>query len=99
MIFGQEETCENEIHQGHRQRSGADITVIRHHDQDFISPTGMVRNFDGGSALIERWLKNEDTVLFLGVWEQLNNRDLNTPEFEGIKNVAGSNSVYLSVKK
>ena len=33
----------------------------------------MVRNFDGGGALIEQWLKNKDTVLFLGVWERINN--------------------------
>jgi len=59
----------------------------------------MVRNFDGGPALIEQWLKNKDTVLFLGVWEQLNNADFKTPEFEGIKNEAGRNSFYLSAKK
>ena len=30
------------------------------------------------------WLKNKDTVLFWGVWERLDNRDINSPEFEGI---------------
>jgi len=59
----------------------------------------MVKNFEGGSALIEQWLKNKDTVLFLGVWEQLNNPDFNSLEFEGIKNEAGRNSFYLSAKK
>jgi hypothetical protein len=59
----------------------------------------MVKNFDGGSALIENWLKNKDTILFLGVWEQINNPDFNSPEFEGIKNEAGRNSFYLSAKK
>jgi hypothetical protein len=54
--------------------------------------------FDGGSALIEQWLKNKDTVLFLGVWERINNPDFNSIEFEGIKNEAGRNSFYLSVK-
>lgn len=44
-------------------------------------------------------LKNKDTVLFLGVWEQLNNPDFKTLEFEGIKNEAGRNSFYLSAKK
>ena len=78
---------------------GTDITVIRRDDQDYISLTDMVRNFDGGSALIEQWLKNKDTVLFLGVWEQLNNPDFNSLEFEGIKNEAGRNSFYLSAKK
>lgn len=54
---------------------------------------------DGGPALIEQWLKNKDTVLFLGVWERLNNPQFKTLEFEGIKNEAGRNSFYLSAKK
>lgn len=37
--------------------------------------------------------------MFLGVWEQLNNPDFNSPGFEGIKNDAGRNSFFLSVKK
>jgi hypothetical protein len=66
---------------------------------DFISLTDMVRNFDGRNALIEQSLKNKDTVLFLGIWEQLNNPVFNSLEFEGIKNEAGRNSFYLSAKK
>ena len=77
---------------------GAEVTITRH-EQDYISLTDMVRNFDGGSALIEQWLKNTDTVLFLGVWEQLNNPVFNSLEFEGIKNEAGRNSFFLSAKK
>lgn len=78
---------------------GAEITIATRQGQDYISLTDMVRNFDGGSALIEQWLKNKDTVLFLGVWEQLNNPVFNSPEFEGIKNEAGRNSFFLSAKK
>ncbi|HEY6849392.1 MAG TPA: hypothetical protein VI320_24730 [Terracidiphilus sp.] len=37
----------------------------------------MVKSFEGGSALIEQWLKNKDTVLFLGGWEQINNPAFN----------------------
>jgi hypothetical protein len=78
---------------------GTEITVIHYEADDYISLTDMVRNFDGGPALIEQWLKNKDTVLFLGVWEQLNNPDFKTLEFEGIKNEAGRNSFFLSAKK
>ena len=78
---------------------GAEVTIATHHEQDYISLTDMVRSFDGGSALIEQWLKNKDTVLFLGVWEQLNNPGFNSLEFEGIKNEAGRNSFFLSAKK
>ena len=65
---------------------GTDITILSREQGDFISLTDMVKNFDGGNALIEQWLKNKDTVLFLGIWEQLNNPVFNSLEFEGIKN-------------
>jgi len=78
---------------------GTEITVLKHHNDDYISLTDMVRNFDGASALIEQWLKNKDTVLFIGIWEQINNPIFNSLEFEGIKNEAGRNSFFLSAKK
>lgn len=78
---------------------GAEVTIATRFDQDYISLTDMARSFDGGSALIEQWLKNKDTVLFLDVWEQLNNPGFNSLEFEGIKNEAGRNSFFLSTKK
>jgi KilA-N domain len=78
---------------------GTTISILSKKDDDYISLTDMVRNFDGGSALIEQWLKNKDTVMFLGVWEQINNPTFNSLEFEGIKNQAGSNSFFLSAKK
>ena len=59
----------------------------------------MVRNFDGGNALIEQWLKNKDTVFFLGIWEQLNNPVFNSLEFDGIKMKAGLNSFTLIPKQ
>jgi KilA-N domain len=80
---------------------GGDIAIVSRETQDYLSLTDMVKNFDGGSALIEQWLKNKDTVLFLGVWEQLNNPNFNSnsPEFEGIRIEAGRNSFFLSAKK
>jgi len=77
---------------------GTAITVIAKEHGDYISLTDMVRNFEGGGALIEQWLKNKDTVLFLGVWERINNPDFNSLEFEGIRNEAGRNSFFLSAK-
>ncbi len=78
---------------------GTPISILSQKGGDYISLTDMVRNFDGGGALIEQWLKNKDTVLFLGVWERINNPDFNSLEFEGIKNEAGRNSFFLSAKK
>ena len=78
---------------------GTSISILSQPSGDYISLTDMVRNFDGGGALIEQWLKNKDTVLFLGVWERINNPDFNSLEFEGIRNEAGRNSFFLSAKK
>ena len=77
---------------------GTAIAILSKEHGDYISLTDMVRNFEGGSALIEQWLKNKDTVLFLGVWEQIHNPDFNSLEFEGIRNEAGRNSFFLSAK-
>lgn len=78
---------------------GTAISILSKKEEDYISLTDMVRNFDGGSSLIEQWLRNKDTVMFLGVWERINNPTFNSLEFEGIKNQAGSNSFFLSAKK
>lgn len=78
---------------------GTVVTVATRNERDYISLSDMVRNFEGQGALIEQWLKTKDTVLFLGVWEQLNNPGFNSLEFEGIRNEAGRNSFFLSVKK
>ena len=59
----------------------------------------MVRNIENGPALIEKWLRNKNTIEFLGIWEEMYNPDFNSPEFEGIKNAAGLNRFILSVKQ
>lgn len=75
------------------------VTSTGDNNNDYISLSDMTKNFDGGSALIEQWLRNKDTILFLGTWEKIYNSSFNSHEFEGIKNESGSNSYYLSVKK
>jgi hypothetical protein len=79
--------------------SGTEITIIQKNDEDYICLTEMVANIDDGNRLIERWLNSKTTVDFLGVWEQLNNKDFKTPEFRGIRENVGSSSYFLSVKK
>ena len=59
----------------------------------------MVRNVENGSALIEKWQRNKNTIEFLGIWEEMYNPHFNSPEFEGIKNMAGLNRFILSVKQ
>jgi len=76
-----------------------EITIISIEEKDYISLTDMVKNIENGLALIEKWLRNKNTIEFIGIWEELYNPDFNSPEFEGIKNQAGLNRFILSVKQ
>lgn len=78
---------------------GTEITVVNFSEMDYISLTDMVRNIENGLSLIEKWLRNKNTIEFLGIWEKMYNPDFNSPEFEGIKNEAGLNRFVLSVKQ
>jgi len=78
---------------------GSEITVFALKEQDYISLTDMVRDIENGLVLIEKWLRNKNTIEFLGIWEEIYNPDFNSPEFEGIKNQAGLNRFALSVKQ
>ena len=76
--------------------TGTDITVISIDEKDYISLTDMVRNIDNGLALIEKWLRNKNTIEFIGIWEEMYNPDFNSPEFGTIKNSSGSNNFVTS---
>lgn len=78
---------------------GTEITYYQYEENDFISLTDMVKNIENGLALIEKWLRNKNTIEFLGIWEEIYNPNFNSPEFEGIKNQAGLNRFVLSVKQ
>ncbi len=77
----------------------SEITIITGGEFDFISLSDMAKSFEGGSSLIEQWLRNKDTIEFLGIWERINNESFNSLEFEGIKNEAGTNRFFLSAKR
>ncbi|MEO0639084.1 MAG: KilA-N domain-containing protein [Bacteroidota bacterium] len=66
---------------------------------DYISLTDIDASFDGGGSHIENWMRNRNTVEFLGVWETVHNPDFNSVEFDGIFNQTGLNRFKLSVKK
>ncbi len=76
-----------------------EITILEINEKDYISLTDMVKNIENGLALIEKWLRNKNTIEFLGIWEEMYNPNFNSPEFEGIKNMAGLNRFILSVKQ
>jgi len=76
-----------------------EISIYSINDEDYISLTDMVKGIENGLALIEKWLRNKNTIEFLGIWEEMYNPDFNSPEFGGIKNEAGTNRFLLSVKQ
>ena len=78
---------------------GTEISLFDYDEKDFISLTDMIKNIENGLALIEKWLRNKNTIEFLGIWEEINNPSFNSTEFEGIKNEAGFNRFVLSVKQ
>ena len=78
---------------------GTEIAVYQRADSDYISLTDMVKNTENGSGMIDNWLRNKNTIEFLGIWEGIYNAGFNSLEFEGIKNQAGLNRFVLSVKQ
>lgn len=63
---------------------GTEITIISTSENDFISLTDMLRAKDG-DFFIADWLRNRNTVEFLGIWEEVNNPKFNYGEFAIIK--------------
>ena len=75
-----------------------EVSVIRVQDEDYISLTDMLKAKDG-EFFFSNWLRNRNTVEFLGIWEKLNNPNFNCAEFDIIKSQAGLNSYRLSAKE
>jgi len=80
---------------------GAAISILSQKEQDFICLTDIARfkSVDRFDDLIRNWLRNRNTVEFLGVWERLNNPNFNPVEFDGIRIQAGLNSFTLTPKQ
>ncbi|MDD3527557.1 MAG: KilA-N domain-containing protein [Bacteroidales bacterium] len=74
------------------------ISIVQQNDQDFISLTDMVRG-EEGSDHIRNWMRNRNTVEFLGLWESLNNPNFKPVEFDTFRKQAGLNSFNLTPKK
>lgn len=74
---------------------GESITIT---DDDYISLTDMLKVKEG-DFFISDWLRNRNTVEYLGIWERIHNPDFNYGEFATIKSSAGLNSYKISVKE
>lgn len=81
---------------------GTEVSVLSVAKQEnFICLTDMARYKDPRRTdyIIQNWLRNRNTIEFLGIWEQLNNTNFNPIEFEGFKKQAGLNSFVLTAKQ
>ena len=78
-----------------------EITIYAQNNEDYICITDIARYKDADRTdyLIHNWLRNRNTIEFLGIWEQLNNPDFNPIEFDGFRNRAGLNSFILTPKQ
>jgi len=77
---------------------GTAIAVLNQNSQDFICLTDMAKKF-GDDILIYSWMRNRNTLEFIGVWEQIHNPDFKGIEFETFRNQAGLNSFSLTPRK
>jgi hypothetical protein len=79
--------------------NGVVIRLYSQEEQDFICITDIAKQFEVGVSAIESWMRNRNTVEFLGTWELLKNPDFNSVGFDGIKKSVGLNTFKISVKK
>ncbi len=75
-----------------------EITITSINNEDYISLTDMLKAKDG-DFFISDWLRNRNTVEFLGIWERIYNPTFNYGEYATIRNQAGLNSYKISVKE
>ena len=80
---------------------GTAVILFHQNEQDYISLTDIARyrDADRSDYILQNWMRNRSTIEFIGLWEQFNNADFNSIEFDGIKNMAGSNSFSLTPKR
>ena len=81
---------------------GIDIGIYtKDFENEYLSLTDIAkyRNEDDPRFVIQNWMRNRNTIEFLGVWEQLNNPDFNRVQFEAVKNDAGLNRFVMTPTK
>jgi kilA-N domain protein len=75
------------------------INVKRIDSGDYICLTDMVKGIENGTSLVEKWLRNKNTIEFLGLWEILNNPEFNKDSYQEIFNQSGLNRFTISAKQ
>jgi hypothetical protein len=80
---------------------GTNVRILTKKESDYISLTDIAHHKEPGRTdhVIQNWMRNRNTVEFLGIWEQLNNPNFKPLEFEGFRRKAGLNSFVLTPKQ
>ena len=80
---------------------GTAVMVLTQASDDYISLTDIAKHKepDRSDQVIQNWMRNRNTIEFLGVWERLNNASFKPLEFEGFKTRAGLNSFVLTPRQ
>ena len=80
---------------------GVAVSIVSERQDDYICLTDIARFKDAERTdyLISNWLRNRNTIEFLGIWERLNNPGFNPIEFDGIRIQAGLNSFILTARQ
>ena len=73
-----------------------EINVVQINEEDYICLTDMIKAKDG-DFFITDWLRNRNTLEYIGIWEKVYNPDFNYGEFAIIRNQSGLNSFKISV--
>jgi hypothetical protein len=75
-----------------------EVTVIQVANEDFICITDMIKAKDG-HFFVTDWLRNRNTLEYIGIWETIHNPNFNYGEFAAIKSKSGLNNFKMSVKE
>ncbi len=77
---------------------GTIVRVVKVNDEDYICLTDMLKAKDG-EFFVTDWLRNRNTLEFIGIWERVYNPAFNYGEFATIRNQAGLNSFKIGVQE
>ena len=75
-----------------------EVSIVKVKQEDYICITDMIKAKDG-DFFVTDWLRNRNTLEYLGIWEQVNNERFNYGEFAIIKSKSGLNNFKISVKE
>lgn len=77
---------------------GTAISIMKFQQEDYICITDILKAKDG-EFFIADWIRNRNTIEFLGIWEEIHNPNFNYGEFATIKSRAWLNTYKISVKE